>query len=176
MTPISFVVPIKTERGLNNRGHWRVAALRVDREKKATKTAWLVGVHVRREEFKAIKPPVHVHLTRLSPRGPLLDDDNNQGALKTIRDTIAQLLGVDDGDKKAVRFTYGAARGEWGVRVEMSLLVAGTCLECGQRLPVCIRCEGAREMRVAVRGGHCLGASAGCQCECGPACGLKEKS
>jgi hypothetical protein len=61
--------------------------------------------------------PWYVRLVRLSPGE--LDDDAVPLALKTIRDTIAAALGVDDGDP-IVAFTYAQAyRRELGVRVEV---------------------------------------------------------
>lgn len=47
-------------------------------------------------------PPVRVVMTRVGTRK--LDDDNLETAFKAVRDTIADWLGVDDGDTQAVRF------------------------------------------------------------------------
>jgi hypothetical protein len=51
---------------------------------------------------------VVVTITRVSPR--LLDDDNLRGALKAVRDGIADALGVDDRDER-VRWRYRQIRG-----------------------------------------------------------------
>ena len=47
-------------------------------------------------------PPVRVTMTRYGTRR--LDDDNLDAAFKVVRDTVAEWLGVDDGDTAAVRF------------------------------------------------------------------------
>jgi hypothetical protein len=48
-----------------------------------------------------------------------MDDDNLPGSLKAIRDEVASVLGVDDGDRARIRFAYAQERGEWGVRVRI---------------------------------------------------------
>lgn len=62
--------------------------------------------------------PCLVTLTRLGPSNGL-DDDNLAGALKAIRDQIAEWLGVDDRKREVVRYQYEQQRAEaWGVRIE----------------------------------------------------------
>ena len=54
-----------------------------------------------------------------------LDDDGLRGALKSVRDGIADALGVNDGDTQAIRFFYDqkpAPRGRPSVRVEIRRL------------------------------------------------------
>jgi hypothetical protein len=63
--------------------------------------------------------PVSVHLVRVSKTGRMLDDDNLRSAFKAIRDQVAAELGIDDGDKARVRFTYDEVRGPWGIRIEV---------------------------------------------------------
>jgi hypothetical protein len=58
-----------------------------------------------------------VRLTRVSPLR--LDDDAVPLALKTIRDTLAAAIGVDDGSP-SIGFLYQQAKGRpLGVRVEV---------------------------------------------------------
>jgi len=65
---------------------------------------------------------LEVKLTRISPRGDG-DDDGDAGALKSVRDQVAEWLGIDDGDRARLRFVYGEPeRGEWSVRVEARLV------------------------------------------------------
>jgi hypothetical protein len=62
---------------------------------------------------------VEVRLIRVAPRR--LDDDNLRGALKAIRDGVADWLGVDDGGD-AVSWHYAQERGAkrwYAVRVEV---------------------------------------------------------
>lgn len=100
---------LRTGRGLNDREHWRVRAKRVKAEKDAA--AWaLVGL--------AEKPPLPcvVTLTRFALSNGL-DDDNLAGSLKGVRDAVAAWLGVDDRDRKRVRYVYEQERGPWGVGI-----------------------------------------------------------
>lgn len=60
-----------------------------------------------------------VTLTRVSPRK--CDGDNLQGALKHVRDQVAQELGLDDGDAR-LTWLYQQeqrGRGHWGVRIRI---------------------------------------------------------
>lgn len=67
-----------------------------------------------------------VKLVRISPGE--LDDDNARGAMKAIRDEVAEWIGLDDRDPLIV-WKYGqekAERGTCGVRVEVRDLEQGT--------------------------------------------------
>lgn len=103
-----ITVPIRTVPGLNAREHWAVRAKRVKAERETT--AW----HLKRCD----KPttPCTVVLTRVSPRG-VADDDNLAGALKAVRDQVAEWLGVDDKHRHIVRYEYQQRRGPWGVEI-----------------------------------------------------------
>jgi hypothetical protein len=46
-------------------------------------------------------PPLVITLVRLIGKGgQRLDDDNNVGGFKAVRDAVAACLGIDDGDKR----------------------------------------------------------------------------
>ncbi|NBW08307.1 MAG: hypothetical protein EBR82_09790 [Caulobacteraceae bacterium] len=115
-----ILVPIRTVPGLNAREHFRVRAKRVKAEREAT--AYVLAGKP--------KPPIpcSVRLTRVSPRG-VADDDNLVGAMKAIRDQIAQWLGVDDKHRNQVRYVYAQKRGAWGVEIEWGEPVAGAQFE-----------------------------------------------
>lgn len=102
-------IQLRTGRGLNDREHFRAHAKRVKKERDAA--AWMLK--------SAMKPglPCSVTLTRVAPSNGL-DDDNLAGALKGVRDAVAQWIGVDDRDRQTVRYIYGQRRGEWGVTIE----------------------------------------------------------
>jgi len=77
----------------NQRGHWRNWA----KVWKAQRT--LAGVSATLAfDNCAPKPPLIVTMTRISPR--LLDDDNLAAAFKSVRDGIADALGIDDRDPR----------------------------------------------------------------------------
>lgn len=112
MTPIEFLVPIRTANGLNARLHHMARARKVKAEREA------VGWLTKRYPAPAERPLI-VTLTRVGPSNGL-DDDNLRGSLKSIRDAIAQWLGVDDRHARIVQYCYLQARDrDWGVRVRV---------------------------------------------------------
>ena len=71
---------------------------------------------------RQLSPPFVVEFARNS-RGRL-DDDGLRGALKNVRDGIADALGIDDGDEGRLRFVYSQAPNREGkpavsVRIRM---------------------------------------------------------
>ena len=102
-------VPIRTVPGMNVRESWRARARRVKAERHAV--AWLLK--------SAPKPPIPctVRLTRVAPSAGV-DDDNLTGAVKAVRDQIADWLGVDDKVRSRVRYVYDQRRGPWAVEIE----------------------------------------------------------
>jgi len=106
---IEFILPLRTVSLDNEREHWRVRAKRAAEERL-----------VARLKCPKIKPPCTVTLTRVSPR--FLDDDNVRGALKSVRDGIADRLGINDRDPR-VSWRYEQRRGkprEYAVHVEIA--------------------------------------------------------
>lgn len=117
---ISLTLPIRTVSESNARGHWAARARRAKPQR------WAAGLAVR-----AVCPPewvqrrprpktasecnlapaigeaechnVTVTLVRVAPR--LLDDDNLRGALKAVRDGVADALGTDDRDPR-IQWAY----------------------------------------------------------------------
>ena len=106
-------IPIKIESTLNKREHWRTKAARAKKQRAAACTwlGWEFGLPIN-------KPlPTVVRLTRIAPRE--LDDDNLAGGFKSVRDGIADWLGIDDRDPR-VKWRYGQIKGkpkEYAVRV-----------------------------------------------------------
>jgi hypothetical protein len=115
-----IVVPIRTVPGMNVREAWHTRSRRVKRERAAT--GWLLT--------QAVRPalPCSVLLTRVAPSGGL-DDDNLPGALKGVRDAVAEWIGVDDRHSTRVRYRYAQCRGPWAVRIEFGPPVSGAQLE-----------------------------------------------
>lgn len=115
-----ITVPLRTVPGLNARELWQARSSRVKKERKAV--AWsLVGKQ---------RPPIpcSVRLTRVAPSGGV-DDDNLVGALKAVRDQVAEWLGIDDRRSTQVRYVYAQSRGPWGVTIEFGEPVAGAQFE-----------------------------------------------
>lgn len=103
------LVPLRTKGPNGGHEHWRVLHRRRKHERKL---AWLLCPDA--------SLPCVVTLTRLS--AGTLDDDNLRGALKAIRDGVADRLGVDDADPR-LRFEYAqerCGRGHYGVRVDIT--------------------------------------------------------
>ena len=104
-----ILIPLRTGRGLNARENWRARARRVKAEREAT---WWA---LRAKPWPAL--PCTVRLTRCAPSNGM-DDDGIVGALKAVRDQVAEWLGVDDKDTARVRYVYAQCRAAWGVRIE----------------------------------------------------------
>ena len=103
--------PLRTGSGLNGREHHMQRSRRVKRERLST--AWMLATVLQRPAL-----PCVVTLTRLGPSNGL-DDDNLAGALKGVRDEVARWIGVDDRDRKTVRYQYEQQRAKtWAVRIE----------------------------------------------------------
>jgi hypothetical protein len=100
---------LKTTPGMNVREHYMARSRRVKLERETT------GWALKGSEKPAL--PCTVTLTRTAPSEGL-DDDNLAGALKGVRDAVAEWLGVDDKRTDVVRYVYAQRRGQWGVEVE----------------------------------------------------------
>lgn len=101
-----MTLPLRLVSILNAREHWRTRALRASKHRNACIV------------IPKLMVPCTVLMVRLGPRE--LDDDNLQGACKSVRDGIADRLGVDDRDKR-VSWLYSQERSkEYGVRVTIT--------------------------------------------------------
>jgi hypothetical protein len=110
------VYGLRTHNPLNNsQANWRGAANRRRNERLAIKAHC---VHERVERLRDDECAV-VHLVRFGPRA--MDDDGVIGSLKSVRDQLAEQLGVDDGNRERIRFTYAGAKGEFAVRVQIAV-------------------------------------------------------
>lgn len=97
-------LPLATKSLTNMRTHWAAKA----RLAKGQRTPVAL---VMRTAFAAhpAQLPATVTLTRIAPR--TLDDDNLRGALKSVRDGVADALGLDDRDGR-VRWGYAQRKGQ----------------------------------------------------------------
>lgn len=103
LAELDVTIPIRTVSETNQREHW-ASRHRRRREQRQT-VALVVGAHLR---VVGLEVPCIVTLTRIAPRS--LDGDNLQGALKAVRDGVADALGVDDSDPR-ISWGYAQRRG-----------------------------------------------------------------
>jgi hypothetical protein len=96
---LTIHVPTRTVSEMNVRCHWAVRNKRKQEQQRDVFFAWRKAVFGKRLPTL----PCVVRLTRCGPR--LLDGDNLQSACKHVRDEVAKLLNVDDGDAQ-IQFEY----------------------------------------------------------------------
>ena len=92
---LSVILPVKTVSEANAHTHWRLRQKRAKLQRYAAYT--LVKAEAVREGGLPALPAI-ITMTRLS--AGKLDDDNLAGAMKHVRDGIADAYGVDDGDDR----------------------------------------------------------------------------
>lgn len=121
---ITVTLPLRTVSEANAHEHWRARQKRAKGQRGVTAMALRVRVHGRYGDpmcpvLEWEEGPLVVTLTRIAPR--VLDSDNAVGALKHVRDGVADALGVKDNDPR-VTWSYAQERGkvrEHGVRIEI---------------------------------------------------------
>lgn len=113
---MKFTIPLRIRNPLNgSQGHWAVKAKR--RKKERADMYVLCGACWTNGEWP--KLPVTVLLTRIAPRK--FDTDGLAAAFKSVRDGIADRLGIDDGSDKII-WQYAQRRGkpkEYAVEIEV---------------------------------------------------------
>ena len=135
---VEVALPIRTISEANARSHWAAKARRVASQRGPValrlrgplapfRDAMAVSGHAgaKRPARGNLAPvigmsetrQVAVTLTRVAPSNGL-DDDNLRGALKAVRDGVADALGVDDRDPR-VEWKYAQKRGKYGVVVKV---------------------------------------------------------
>jgi hypothetical protein len=109
---VIVTIPVRIESSLNLREHWRTRANRNTSHRAA---AWFAMKAAGRLKVDRAT----ITLTRIAPRE--LDDDNLAGGFKSVRDGVADWLGIDDGDK-GLTWVYAQRRGrphEYAAEVEV---------------------------------------------------------
>jgi len=114
---------MKLESKLNQRVHWSVRAKSAKQQREA---AFYV---VKKFELPLPILPLMVRITRIGPRA--LDDDNLAGSCKSIRDGIAQRLGIDDGSE-AIAWRYAQRKGPYGIEIEFFPMPQELRVQCLQ--------------------------------------------
>jgi len=95
-------LPVHIASTLNARMHWRELAAKAKQQRETTRLILRSAT-----PFDPARLPVIVTLTRFAPRD--LDDDNLAGGFKSVRDGVADWLGIDDRDPR-VQWRYRQKR------------------------------------------------------------------
>lgn len=110
---------LRTVSELNRHEHWRGRQQRARRQRGGTRLRVALALPRRPGEVASAE----ARLVRFGPGR--LDDDNLQGALKAVRDGVADAVDIDDGDPRWT-WTYHQERAAaWGVRVELKITETG---------------------------------------------------
>jgi hypothetical protein len=97
VTSATLEVPILAPSLTNQREHWTVRHQRAKVQREAVWGCWMALSCGIRMEFRAALASGRKLLVTMTRRAPSpLDDDNLLGALKSVRDEVAERLGVDD--------------------------------------------------------------------------------
>lgn len=96
-----FTMPLRLVAEVNAREHWRARHKRSQMQHMTTTAIGLAALR----RVAQMSPPYHVSIVRVGPRR--MDMDNVIGSAKHVRDAVAKLLDVDDGDEARVKFEYG---------------------------------------------------------------------
>ena len=100
----------------NLREHWAKRAKRAKGQRGAARLALLPYARELRA-LAALGGVIRAELVRVSPR--TLDSDNLQGALKAVRDGVADALGLDDGSAR-YRWEYSQSKGQPSVLITIA--------------------------------------------------------
>lgn len=92
-------------RSPNRKEHWatRMRRIKVERER----TGWWLLGHGFAAWAKEVRGKGKLVVTMIRFAKKRMDDDNLVAALKGVRDEVARMLCVDDGDEESVVFCYG---------------------------------------------------------------------
>lgn len=132
---MNFTMPLRTISGDNAHKHWRTKARRAKIHRTIARAAFpgpwskfqdQIGLP---HEF-ALGAGVTITLTRIAPKE--LDDDGNASGMKSIRDGIADAMGLKSDRDPRVTWRYAQERGrprEYAVRVAIS--ERRRCPTCG---------------------------------------------
>lgn len=91
-TSITFEIPVKAVSLTNERVHWKTRA------RKAKSQRGIGYLYAIQNRIRTLPLPLEVTFTRIAPRP--LDSDNLPPSFKSLRDGIADALGIDDKDPR----------------------------------------------------------------------------
>jgi hypothetical protein len=99
----------------NRREHWAAQHRRATTQKRAVELAWALSP-MKLPEFPRHQTVATPCVVTLEHVGPEMDGDNLQRAFKAVRDALAALIGVDDGDPR-LSWVYRQRTGPAGIVV-----------------------------------------------------------
>ncbi len=111
---LELFIPLRTRSEMNIREHWVVSSRRHRSQKLMIASSCKAVLH----------PGLLPCTVKLIRCGRKLDDDNLRGALKYVRDAVAELLvpgkavGRADDDSR-ITWDYGQEKGRVGVKIEV---------------------------------------------------------
>ena len=106
MSAIEFEAPVRIDSVNRTRDrHWSIRKRKTDEQRRAVFYAFCASGYARTFRPRNRR----VTLTRIAPRR--IDDDNCIAGMKAVRDEVANILGVDDGDP-SVEWRYAQERGK----------------------------------------------------------------
>lgn len=114
---MTVTMPIRLLSEANMREHWFVKNKRKKQQQAIVQACWIS------ERMNQVKWrfPLKITFTRIGARK--LDSDNLAGSGKAVRDQLAKLLNVNDGDESKVTWHYAqriGKRGEYAVEIEIN--------------------------------------------------------
>jgi len=112
-----LTAPVRVLSEANLRENWRATNRRKKQQQEAVRDVWAFTVLPMWGGNWNLTGPVNVLLTHF---GPPMDDDNLRRAFKGVRDVIADLIGIDDGDTTRVQWHY-AQRSDAKPGIEITL-------------------------------------------------------
>lgn len=110
---VTITLPIRTVSEANQREHWAKKAKRTRTQRNVARMV----CNLKLSHLDVTKTPLLVTLARVSPRK--LDDDNLRGALKAVRDGVADALGTDDGGHGRIVWEYQQWTGAAAVTIQV---------------------------------------------------------
>ncbi|MCE9567793.1 MAG: hypothetical protein K8U57_37820 [Planctomycetes bacterium] len=109
---IQITLPCRVISEANRRDHWAVAKRRADAQAEALREA------IDNAGLTNHRPPLPVAVTWTRIGKQKLDDDNLARSFKSLRDRLAEWLGIDDGDPR-ITWRYQQSHGSPGVTVQI---------------------------------------------------------
>ena len=113
---VEFNIPgLRVVNELNDHSHWRTRLRRSRAQHVVVEAIAKHALH----GYSWLYRPLTVTMTRIAPR--TFDSDGTVASMKFVRDSIAMVLGVDDGDPSItwVALYERGASGEYAVRIRI---------------------------------------------------------